>query len=70
MARLRKKVMAYLEPEQDEALKALSEITRIPTAMRIREAVSDLIRKHDRTLKDAGFIYKPVFKLKRKPKRR
>ena len=36
----------YLEPEKAEALARLSEETRIPKAVLLREAVDDLLLKH------------------------
>lgn len=42
----RKKVMTYLDHEQADALKKLSEKTRVPTAAYIREAVDMLLKKY------------------------
>ena len=36
----------YIEPEVHRALKCLSEETRVPVAVYLREAVSDLLRKY------------------------
>lgn len=36
----------YLDPEQVEALKRLQEATKVPTAVRIREAIDKLLAKH------------------------
>jgi predicted DNA-binding protein len=36
----------YLEPEKAELLAKLSERTRIPKAVLLREAVDDLLAKH------------------------
>jgi predicted DNA-binding protein len=41
----------YLEPEQAERLKRLSEATRVPQAIYIREAVDDLLKKYARELR-------------------
>jgi predicted DNA-binding protein len=41
----------YIEPEVHSALKALSEQTRVPVAVYLREAVADLLTKYDVTLK-------------------
>lgn len=36
----------YIEPDVHRALKRLSEVTRVPIAVYLREAVSDLLRKY------------------------
>lgn len=36
----------YIEPDVHRALKRLSEETRVPIAVYLREAVSDLLRKY------------------------
>lgn len=41
----------YLRPEQIKKLNKLKEITRIPRAVLIREAVDDLLKKYTKTLK-------------------
>lgn len=38
----------YLHPDQAEALRALSQRSRIPAAILVREAVDDLLRKHNK----------------------
>ena len=42
----KQRVAADLEPEQAEALKALSTRTRIPQQTFIREAIDDLLKKY------------------------
>jgi predicted DNA-binding protein len=46
MARRKVCTTVYLTQEQVEALKALSEKTRVPQSEYIREAVSDVLKKH------------------------
>jgi predicted DNA-binding protein len=41
-------VLAYLEPEQVTALKALSERTRVPQQVYLREGVEWVLEKHNR----------------------
>lgn len=41
----------YLEPEQAEALRRLSDATRVTQANYIREAIDDLLKKYARELK-------------------
>jgi len=41
----------YLAPEQKKALDRLSEVTRVPRAVLVREAVDDLLKKYAKTLK-------------------
>jgi predicted DNA-binding protein len=36
----------YLDPPVHKALKELSETTRIPTAVYLREAIADLLKKY------------------------
>jgi predicted DNA-binding protein len=36
----------YLDPEQVEALRRLHERTKVPTAVRIREAVDNLLQRY------------------------
>ncbi len=36
----------YLDPPVHEALRKLSQTTRVPTAVYLREAVADLLKKH------------------------
>jgi len=36
----------YLDPSVHKALKELSETTRIPTAVYLREAIADLLKKY------------------------
>lgn len=38
----------YLEPEKAKALDELADVTRIPKAVLLREAVDDLLVKHRR----------------------
>ncbi len=44
----KKTIMApmYLSPEQKRGLDKLSERTRIPRAVLVREAIDDLLKKH------------------------
>lgn len=44
----------YLEPEQAGNLKQLSELTRVPQAEYLREAVSDLLKKYAKELRKAA----------------
>jgi predicted DNA-binding protein len=37
----------YLDPPAHEALKELSESTRVPIAVYLREAIADLLKKYD-----------------------
>jgi hypothetical protein len=41
----------YLDPEKHEQLRRLSELTRIPQAAYLREAVDDLLKKYAATLR-------------------
>lgn len=43
----------YLEREQAEALKALSEASRVAQANYVREAIDDLLKKYARELRKA-----------------
>lgn len=43
----------HLTPEQKKVLDKLAELTRIPRAVLVREAIDDLLRKHAKTLKGA-----------------
>ena len=47
----KKLVSAALEPEQAIRLKKLSEQTRVPQQVYLREAVEDMLRKYERKLK-------------------
>lgn len=44
----------YIEPEVHAALKGLSEQTRVPIAVYLREAVSDLLAKYGTKVKPAA----------------
>jgi predicted transcriptional regulator len=44
-------VNMYLTPTQKRALDKLAELTRIPRAVLVREAIDDLLKKHAKTLK-------------------
>ena len=46
MTTKRKQVLAYLELEQHTALKKLSEKTRVPASVYIREAVDMVLKKY------------------------
>lgn len=39
-------LLAYLDPPQKAALDALTQRTRIPRSVLLREAVDDLLKKH------------------------
>lgn len=41
----------YLEPEQAESLRRLSEATRVAQAIYIREAIDDLLKKYAKELR-------------------
>jgi hypothetical protein len=47
-------VTSYYEPETVQKLKALSEVTRIPQAAFLREALDDLLKKYAGTLRKAA----------------
>jgi Ribbon-helix-helix domain len=44
-------VMGYYSPEAAKQLRKLSELTRIPQAALLREALGDLLKKHALTLR-------------------
>ncbi len=46
-------VVAYLEPEQKEALKQLSTITRVPQQAYIREAIDMVLDRYKKDLRRA-----------------
>lgn len=46
-------VTAYLDPEVNEDLKALSKSTRVPMAAYLREAVNDVLKKYAKDLRKA-----------------
>jgi len=48
------KTSVYLEPEQAEALRRLSDVTRVTQANYIREAIDDLLKKYAKELRKAG----------------
>lgn len=47
-------VMGYFSPETAKQLKRLSDITRVPQAAYLREALDDLLKKYAATLRKAG----------------
>ena len=47
----RKMFPVYLDPPQKASLKRLSEVTRVPMATYLREAVDDLLTKYAKELK-------------------
>ena len=47
----REKLALYLDTGQIESLRKLSEITRVPVSVYIREAIDDLLKKYAKTLK-------------------
>lgn len=44
-------VSVYLDPGQKTALDKLTNVTRVPTAAYVREAIDDLLTKYKRHLK-------------------
>jgi predicted DNA-binding protein len=44
----------YLEPEQAESLRKLSDATRVPQASYFREAIDDLLKKYAKEIRKAG----------------
>jgi Ribbon-helix-helix domain len=50
----REKLMGYYSPEAVAQLKRLSEITRVPQAVYMREALDDLLKKYAATLRKAA----------------
>jgi hypothetical protein len=48
------KLASYYQPETVEQLKRLSEGTRIPQAVYLREALDDLLKKYAATLRKAS----------------
>ena len=49
-----KQVMGYYAPETVKQLRRLSEVTRVPQAAYLREALEDLLRKYAATLRKAA----------------
>lgn len=49
----RKMFPVYLDPPQKAAVKRLSELTRVPMAIYLREAVDDLLKKYAKQLKES-----------------
>jgi len=47
------KLMGYYSPETIAQLKRLSDITRVPQAAYLREALDDLLKKYAATLRKA-----------------
>jgi hypothetical protein len=47
-------VTSYYEPEVAEQLRKLSEVTRVPQAVYLREALDDLLKKYAATLRKAA----------------
>ncbi len=50
----REKLMGYYSPETIAQLKRLSEVTRVPQAAYLREALDDLLKKYVGTLRKAA----------------
>ena len=48
------KLMGYYSAEAVEQLKKLSDITRVPQAAYLREALDDLLKKYPSTLRKAA----------------
>jgi hypothetical protein len=46
-------VLGYYSPDAAKQLRKLSEVTRIPQAALLREALDDLLKKHAGTLRKA-----------------
>jgi predicted DNA-binding protein len=46
-------ITSYYEPDAVRRLKALSETTRVPQSVYLREALDDLLKKYAATLKKA-----------------
>ena len=44
-------MVMYLDPAPRDALRKLSEVTRIPVAVYVREAIDDLLKKYARDLR-------------------
>jgi predicted DNA-binding protein len=47
-------VTSYYDPESAEQLRKLSEVTRVPQAVYLREALDDLLKKYAATLRKAS----------------
>lgn len=48
------KATLFIEKEQQEKLKKLSEATRVPMGVYVREALDDLFKKYTKVLKKGG----------------
>jgi hypothetical protein len=48
------KLASYYPPEMVERLKRLSDTTRVPQAVYLREALEDLLKKYSATLRKAA----------------
>lgn len=49
-----KQVTTYYDPDVIEQLRRLSEVTRVPQAVYMREALDDLLKKYAPILRKAG----------------
>jgi predicted DNA-binding protein len=49
-----KQVTTYYDPDVIEQLRRLSEVTRVPQAVYMREALDDLLKKYAHVLRPAG----------------
>ena len=49
-----KQVTTYYDPEATEQLRRLSDVTRVPQAVYLREALEDLLKKYASVLRQAG----------------
>ena len=49
-----KQVTTYYDPDVIEQLRRLSEVTRVPQAVYLREALEDLLKKYAQVLRKAG----------------
>jgi predicted DNA-binding protein len=47
-------ISSYYEPEAVQKLKSLSEITRVPQSVYLREALDDLLKKYAGALRKAA----------------
>jgi predicted DNA-binding protein len=69
MARRKVLTTVYLEPEQDEQLKALSERSGVPVASYIRKGIDLVLEAHKDVLPGQLPLFDPEPK-KRRPKKR
>jgi hypothetical protein len=48
------RLMVYLDPEQDERLRLLHEVSFVPTSVRIRQAIDMVLDKYETEFKKRG----------------